>query len=144
MSIPGFSRYTMSLVDGPRWQVVVLSISDAEESAAAELRDRCARAGLRVRVSGAKRGSLDARVRDARLVSYHFIVGAAECPAGDGLEPGLERGLDGVDDPLAETRTRSRYAPIGSPARRVIGELLRIGVLIALYSQSRLTVKFRA
>ncbi|MGW0050268.1 threonine--tRNA ligase [Nocardia cyriacigeorgica] len=71
----------------PAWlapvQVVVLPISGAEESAAIELRDRCSRAGLRVQVAGADKGSLAARVRGARLVPYHFIVGAAEVSRGE-------------------------------------------------------------
>ncbi|MFI6170331.1 threonine--tRNA ligase [Nocardia sp. NPDC051052] len=66
----------------PAWlaplQVAVLPISDAGEPAAAELRDRCLRAGLRVQVVDAAAGSLGARVRETRLVPYQFILGPAE------------------------------------------------------------------
>ncbi|MEV0367983.1 His/Gly/Thr/Pro-type tRNA ligase C-terminal domain-containing protein [Nocardia fusca] len=71
----------------PAWlapvQIVVLPVSGAEEAAATALRDRCRRAGLRIRVVGVEVGSLAARVRDARLVPYHFILGPAEVSRGD-------------------------------------------------------------
>ncbi|WP_280398122.1 threonine--tRNA ligase [Nocardia carnea] len=71
----------------PAWlapvQIVVLPVSGAEEPAATALRDRCRSAGLRTRVVGVEAGSLAARVRDARLVPYHFILGPAEVSRGD-------------------------------------------------------------
>lgn len=66
----------------PAWlaplQAAILPISGAEESAAAELRDRCLDAGLRAEVIDAESGSLGARVRDTRLAPYQFILGPAE------------------------------------------------------------------
>ncbi|MFD0000345.1 threonine--tRNA ligase [Nocardia sp. NPDC127526] len=70
----------------PAWlapvQVSVLPVSEAEDAAAAELRDRCLAADLRVQVIGAEEGSLGARVRSARLVPYQFVVGPAESANG--------------------------------------------------------------
>ncbi|MFI1919960.1 threonine--tRNA ligase [Nocardia sp. NPDC020380] len=71
----------------PAWlaplQVAILPISSAEESAAAELRDRCLDAGLRAEVMDAESGSLGARVRDTRLAPYQFILGPAEIANGE-------------------------------------------------------------
>ncbi|MFG1796291.1 threonine--tRNA ligase [Nocardia sp. NPDC049149] len=69
----------------PAWlapvQVAVLPVSEAEEPAARELRDRCLDAGLRAQV--AVDGSLGARVRDTRLAPYQFILGPAEIANGE-------------------------------------------------------------
>ncbi|WP_040813663.1 threonine--tRNA ligase [Nocardia concava] len=66
----------------PAWlspvQVVVLPVSEAEESAAAELVAQCLDAGLRAEVAAAEAGSLGARIRENRLVPYQFILGPAE------------------------------------------------------------------
>ncbi|RDI64065.1 threonine--tRNA ligase [Nocardia pseudobrasiliensis] len=59
-------------------QVAILPISEADEPAAAELRDRCVAEGLRAEVIGIEAGSLAARVRTARLVPCHFVLGPAE------------------------------------------------------------------
>jgi threonyl-tRNA synthetase len=71
----------------PAWlapvQVVVLPVSDAQESDAAQLRDHCLSAGLRVQVVPAEAGNLGARVRETRLAPYQFIVGPAEASNGD-------------------------------------------------------------
>lgn len=70
----------------PAWlapvQVAVLPVSDAEESSARDMADRCLRAGLRVRVLHADAGSLGARIRENRLVPYQFIIGPAETANG--------------------------------------------------------------
>ncbi|MER7723950.1 threonine--tRNA ligase [Streptomyces sp. NPDC096323] len=66
----------------PAWlspvQVVVLPVSDAELPNAEALAGRCAALGLRAEVSGRERGSLGARIREARLVPYQAVIGAAE------------------------------------------------------------------
>ncbi|MFJ9365111.1 threonine--tRNA ligase [Nocardia sp. NPDC101769] len=71
----------------PAWlapvQVAVLPISDAEEPAAAQLRDHCLNAGLRAQIVNAEAGSLGARVRETRLVPYQFILGPAEVSSGN-------------------------------------------------------------
>lgn len=70
----------------PAWlspvQVAVLPISEAEEPAARRLRDRCLGVGLRAHLIGAESGSLAARVRETRLVPYHFILGPTETANG--------------------------------------------------------------
>ncbi|ONK15504.1 threonine--tRNA ligase [Streptomyces sp. MP131-18] len=83
----------------PAWlaptQLVVLPVSDAEVPHAAALVQRCAEHGLRAEVEGPERGSLGARVRQARLVPYQAVIGAREAAAGqvalrlrDGRRPG--------------------------------------------------------
>ncbi|MFR9774335.1 threonine--tRNA ligase [Nocardia sp. SC052] len=71
----------------PAWlapvQVVVLPVSDAQESDAVQLLDHCLRAGLRAQVVTAEAGNLGARVRETRLAPYQFILGSAEASNGD-------------------------------------------------------------
>ncbi|WP_371604774.1 threonine--tRNA ligase [Streptomyces sp. NBC_01220] len=71
----------------PPWlspvQLAILPVSDAELPNAESLAGRCAALGLRAEVSGRERGSLGARIREARLVPYQVVIGAAE--AADGL-----------------------------------------------------------
>jgi len=66
----------------PAWlastQVVVLPVADAEVPYADALMRRCVDRGLRARVAAPGRGSLAARVRDARLVPYQAVIGARE------------------------------------------------------------------
>ncbi|MGK8488257.1 threonine--tRNA ligase [Nocardia asiatica] len=70
----------------PAWlaptQVVVLPVTDAQRSAAADLERRCGDLGLRVAVSPPDRGSLGARIREHRLVPYQAIIGAEEAAVG--------------------------------------------------------------
>ncbi|RKN45833.1 threonine--tRNA ligase [Streptomyces hoynatensis] len=70
----------------PPWlaplQVAVLPVGDAEEPQALALAARCAELGLRAEVFGAERGSLGARVREARLVPYQAVIGPREAAAG--------------------------------------------------------------
>ncbi|MGV9229729.1 threonine--tRNA ligase [Streptomyces nigra] len=70
----------------PAWlaptQLVILPISDAEIPNAASLARRCAGLGLRARIDGPDRGSLGARIRDARLVPYQAVIGAREAADG--------------------------------------------------------------
>ncbi|MGW2202981.1 threonine--tRNA ligase [Streptomyces sp. NPDC001774] len=71
----------------PGWlapvQLVVLPVAECERSVAEALAARCVERGLRAEVAGPDRGSLGARVREARLVPYQAVVGAKE--AADGL-----------------------------------------------------------
>ncbi|MFE5484332.1 threonine--tRNA ligase [Streptomyces sp. NPDC056527] len=71
----------------PAWlapvQLVVLPVSESERPAADALAARCAELGLRAEVVGPERGTLGARVREARLVPYQAVIGARE--AADGL-----------------------------------------------------------
>ncbi|MFG3348207.1 threonine--tRNA ligase [Streptomyces sp. NPDC048018] len=70
----------------PAWlapvQLAVLPVSDSEYEAAARLADRCAGLGLRAEVLGPERGSLGARVREARLVPYQAVIGGRESATG--------------------------------------------------------------
>ncbi|MFJ5206567.1 threonine--tRNA ligase [Streptomyces nigra] len=70
----------------PAWlaptQLVILPISDAEIPNAASLARRCAGLGLRTRIEDPDRGSLGARIRDARLVPYQAVIGAREAADG--------------------------------------------------------------
>ncbi|MFF2554572.1 threonine--tRNA ligase [Nocardia sp. NPDC058058] len=97
----------------PAWlapvQIAVLPVSEAQESAAAELRDRCLNSDLRVEVVTADAGSLAARVRQTRLVPYQFIIGAAEVVNGEvaiRLRDGRRLPAQSVDDALTRVRAR--------------------------------------
>ncbi|MFE5328841.1 threonine--tRNA ligase [Embleya sp. NPDC056575] len=69
----------------PAWlaptQVVVLPITEAEWPGAEAVARRCADLGLRAEVAGPERGSLGARIREARLVPYQAVIGAREAAA---------------------------------------------------------------
>ncbi|MEU9860858.1 threonine--tRNA ligase [Streptomyces sp. NPDC047971] len=71
----------------PAWlapvQLTVLPLSDSQLPAADALAARCTERGLRAEVVGPERGTLGARIREARLVPYQAVVGAKE--AADGL-----------------------------------------------------------
>jgi threonyl-tRNA synthetase len=66
----------------PAWfapvQVVILPVSEDESAAAFAVADRCLALGLRAEVVGVERGSLGARIREARLAPYQAVVGAKE------------------------------------------------------------------
>ncbi|WP_281790251.1 threonine--tRNA ligase, partial [Streptomyces sp. MK37H] len=70
----------------PAWlaptQLVVLPISEAELARAEELVRRCDELGLRAELAGPDRGTLGARIREARLVPYQAVVGAREAADG--------------------------------------------------------------
>lgn len=70
----------------PAWlaptQLAILPVSEAELPDAGALARRCAEAGLRAEIAGPERGSLGARVREARLVPYQAVIGAREAAAG--------------------------------------------------------------
>ncbi|RFU84810.1 threonine--tRNA ligase [Streptomyces triticagri] len=73
----------------PAWlaptQVAVLPVSggELEERAARDLVALCAERELRAELVPAGRGSLGARIRDARLVPYQAVVGGREADAGE-------------------------------------------------------------
>ncbi|MEU7003029.1 threonine--tRNA ligase [Nonomuraea sp. NPDC046570] len=71
----------------PAWlaptQLVILPISEAELPDAAALARRCAELGLRAEIAEPERGSLGARIREARLVPYQAVIGAKEASAGE-------------------------------------------------------------
>ncbi|MFK0126799.1 threonine--tRNA ligase [Streptomyces nigra] len=102
----------------PAWlaptQLMILPISDAEIPNAASLARRCAGLGLRARIDGPDRGSLGARIRDARLVPYQAVIGAREA----------------ADDRVAlRLRDGRRLDPL--PVDDVLG---RIGALVGAHS----------
>ncbi|MEU3960156.1 threonine--tRNA ligase [Streptomyces buecherae] len=70
----------------PGWlapvQLVVLPVTDAELPRAREVARQCLERGLRAEVAEPDRGSLGARVRQARLVPYQVVIGASEAAAG--------------------------------------------------------------
>ncbi|WP_093350274.1 threonine--tRNA ligase [Saccharopolyspora kobensis] len=69
----------------PAWlaptQLVILPISDAELPHADRFARQCLRRGLRAELSPPDRGSLGARIREARLVPYQVVIGAKEAEA---------------------------------------------------------------
>ncbi|GGQ66136.1 threonine--tRNA ligase [Kitasatospora griseola] len=70
----------------PAWlapvQLAVLPLGEEQEDAARELAARCLELDLRAEVLGADRGSLGARVRDARLAPYQVALGPREAADG--------------------------------------------------------------
>ncbi|MGW6360393.1 threonine--tRNA ligase [Streptomyces sp. NPDC055092] len=70
----------------PAWlaptQVAILPISDADLPHADAFARRCAERGLRAEVAGPERGTLGARVREARLVPYQAVIGGREAADG--------------------------------------------------------------
>ncbi|MFF4081644.1 threonine--tRNA ligase [Streptomyces sp. NPDC001777] len=101
----------------PAWlaptQLVVLPVSGAELPNAAALARRCAETGLRAEVVAPDRGSLGARIREARLVPYQAVIGAREA----------------VDDHVAlRLRDGRRIGP-----RPVDEVLARISALVAAH-----------
>ncbi|MBT2439742.1 threonine--tRNA ligase [Streptomyces sp. ISL-36] len=102
----------------PAWlapvQMVILPVSDEEFIHAEALAARCAERGLRAEVAGPERGTLGARIREARLVPYQAVVGAREA----------------ADDRVAlRLRDGRRLAP--APAEEILD---RIGALVAAHS----------
>ncbi|ROQ66259.1 threonyl-tRNA synthetase [Streptomyces sp. 840.1] len=93
----------------PGWlsptQIVILPVSDAELPDAEDCARRCAALGLRAEVSGRERGSLGARVREARLVPYQAVIGAAEA-AGDLVALRLRDGRRLEPGPAGEALAR--------------------------------------
>ncbi|MBZ4321111.1 threonine--tRNA ligase [Streptomyces sp. SCA2-4] len=63
-------------------QVVLLPVSEGELPAAEALLRRCLALGLRAEIAAPDRGTLGARVREARLVPYQAVLGPREAAAG--------------------------------------------------------------
>ncbi|MEY9860394.1 threonyl-tRNA synthetase [Catenulispora sp. GAS73] len=70
----------------PAWlapvQVAVLPVGEDEAGAAREFHELCLDLGLRSEVLDPERGSLGARIREARLVPYQAVIGGREAAAG--------------------------------------------------------------
>ena len=70
----------------PAWlapvQVAVLPVGEDEAGAAREFHELCLDLGLRSEVLAPERGSLGARIREARLVPYQAVVGGREAAVG--------------------------------------------------------------
>ncbi len=102
----------------PAWlaptQLVILPVSDTELPNAVSLARRCTRLGLRTRIAGPDRGTLGARIRQARLIPYQAVIGAREAAA---------------DQTALRLRDGRRLAP--QPADDV---LTRIAALIATHT----------
>jgi len=97
----------------PAWlapvQLVVLPVSDAEAPQAAAFARRCVEAGLRAEAVDPERGSLGARIRQARLVPYQAVIGAKEA-GGDRVALRLRDGrrLESQPADAVLARVRSR------------------------------------
>jgi threonyl-tRNA synthetase len=70
----------------PAWlapvQVAVLPVGEEEVEAARAFHGLCVDLGLRAEVRYPERGSLGARIREARLVPYQAVIGGREAAAG--------------------------------------------------------------
>ncbi|WP_431979785.1 threonine--tRNA ligase [Streptomyces qinglanensis] len=70
----------------PAWlapvQLAVLPVSEAERAAGEAFVRRCTAAGLRAQLAPPERGSLGARVREARRVPCQVVLGRREAAAG--------------------------------------------------------------
>ncbi|GAA2098193.1 threonine--tRNA ligase [Streptomyces albiaxialis] len=70
----------------PPWlapvQLAVLPVAEAERANAEEFARHCVGLGLRAETAGPERGSLGARVREARLVPYQAVIGPREAADG--------------------------------------------------------------
>ncbi|MCC9308502.1 threonine--tRNA ligase [Kitasatospora sp. RB6PN24] len=103
----------------PAWlapvQVALLPVGEDELAQAEVLRDRCLAAGLRVEVAGPERGSLGARIREARLVPYQAVLGAREAADGSvALRLRDGRRLDPLPQGEALDRIAARVAARGA------------------------------
>jgi threonyl-tRNA synthetase len=70
----------------PAWlapvQVAVLPVGEDEADAAGAFHQQCLDLGLRSELRDPERGSLGARIREARLVPYQAVIGAREAASG--------------------------------------------------------------
>ncbi|MFF2353256.1 threonine--tRNA ligase [Kitasatospora sp. NPDC058115] len=93
----------------PAWlaptQLVLLPLSEGERERAERVRGRCLDLGLRAEVAGPERGSLGARIREARLVPYQAVIGPREA-ADDLLALRLRDGRRPAPLPVAEALAR--------------------------------------
>ncbi|MGW0600159.1 threonine--tRNA ligase [Streptomyces sp. NPDC002776] len=95
----------------PAWlaptQLVILPLSDTELPNAASLAERCTRLGLRAQIAEPDRGSLGARIREARLVPYQAVIGAKEA-ADDHVALRLRDGRRLDPQPMGDVLTHIR------------------------------------
>ncbi|MDI6521748.1 threonine--tRNA ligase [Streptomyces coelicoflavus] len=93
----------------PAWlaptQLVILPVSDTELPNAVSLAQRCTRLGLRARIAGPDRGTLGARIRQARLIPYQAVIGAREA-ADDRTALRLRDGRRLAPQPVDDVLTR--------------------------------------
>ncbi|MBR7829180.1 threonine--tRNA ligase [Actinospica sp. MGRD01-02] len=97
----------------PAWlapvQIAVLPLTDAELPQARAVLARCLESGLRAELRDPERGSLGARIREARLVPYQAVIGPQEA-ANDAvslrLRDGRRAGARPAEQVLAEIRER--------------------------------------
>ncbi|MFE2332160.1 threonine--tRNA ligase [Streptomyces coelicoflavus] len=93
----------------PAWlaptQLVILPVSDTELPNAVSLAQRCTRLGLRARIAGPDRGTLGARIRQARLIPYQAVIGAREA-ADDQTALRLRDGRRLAPQPADDVLTR--------------------------------------
>ncbi|WP_432069687.1 threonine--tRNA ligase [Streptomyces sp. AA1529] len=97
----------------PAWlapvQLAVLPVSEAELPAGEAFVRRCTAAGLRAELAPPGRGSLGARVREARRVPYQAVLGRREAAAGRiAVRPRDGRRLD----PLPEHEVLARIGAL--------------------------------
>ncbi|WP_435616172.1 threonine--tRNA ligase [Streptomyces coelicoflavus] len=86
-------------------QLVILPVSDTELPNAVSLAQRCTRLGLRARIAGPDRGTLGARIRQARLIPYQAVIGAREA-ADDRTALRLRDGRRLAPQPADDVLTR--------------------------------------
>ncbi|MEV6162834.1 threonine--tRNA ligase [Streptomyces sp. NPDC052052] len=93
----------------PAWlaptQLVILPVSEAQLPHAEALALRCTDLGLRPRIAGPERGTLGARIREARLVPYQAVVGPREA-ADDRIALRLRDGRRPDPQPAADVLAR--------------------------------------
>ncbi|MFD0337580.1 threonine--tRNA ligase [Streptomyces sp. NPDC127117] len=93
----------------PAWlaptQLAIIPISDAELPDARALARQCAGLGLRAEIAGPERGTLPARVREARLVPCQAVIGAREAAEGQ-VAPRLRDGTRPAPRPADEFLAR--------------------------------------
>ncbi|MFJ5925067.1 threonine--tRNA ligase [Kitasatospora sp. NPDC092948] len=93
----------------PAWlapvQLALLPLGSDQDGAAHELAARCLELDLRAEVLAADRGSLGARIRDARLVPYQLVLGPREI-ADDTLAVRLRDGRRLDPQPAGEVLAR--------------------------------------
>lgn len=93
----------------PAWlaptQLVILPVSDTELPNAVSLAQRCTRLGQRARIAGPDRGTLGARIRQARLIPYQAVIGAREA-ADDRTALRLRDGRRLAPQPADDVLTR--------------------------------------
>jgi threonyl-tRNA synthetase len=123
--VGGLERLTAHLIEihrgaFPPWlaptQLAVLPVGDSHCDAARAFADAATVAGLRAEVSSPEGGTLGARIRQARLVPYLAVIGAAEAETGhvalrlrNGRRLPMVPAEDALAGMLARVNTRSQH-----------------------------------